>query len=61
MLSADFHIHTKFCDGADTPEQMADEALRLGLKALGFSGHVESGVVMDVSAYFTEIEASAAV
>lgn len=55
MLSADFHIHTKFCDGADTPEQMADEALRLGLKALGFSGHVESGVVMDVSAYFTEI------
>lgn len=38
MLS-NFHTHTRFCDGHDSPEEMAEKALSLGFKALGFSGH----------------------
>lgn len=34
-----FHTHTTFCDGRDTPEAMAEAACALGFTALGFSGH----------------------
>ena len=34
-----YHTHTCFCDGKNTPEEMVLEAIRLGCKALGFSGH----------------------
>ena len=33
------HSHTTFCDGKNTPEEMARAAVGLGLDALGFSGH----------------------
>ena len=33
------HTHSRFCDGADTPEETVCEALRLGMETLGFSGH----------------------
>ncbi len=36
---SNFHTHTRYCDGKDTPEELALEALRLGCPALGFSGH----------------------
>lgn len=36
---SNFHTHTRFCDGKDTPEELVQEALRLGCPALGFSGH----------------------
>lgn len=39
MTYGDFHIHTTFCDGADTAEDIALEAIRLGIKRIGFSGH----------------------
>ena len=39
MTLEDFHVHTAFCDGRDTPEELAEEALRRGFTALGFSGH----------------------
>ena len=39
MILEDFHIHTTFCDGASTPEEMVQAAIALGLKRLGFSGH----------------------
>lgn len=39
MTFSDYHTHTVFCDGRDTPEEMAEEALRRGLDELGFSGH----------------------
>ena len=38
-MRADYHVHTAFCDGAASPGEMAGAALRLGLWALGFSGH----------------------
>ena len=39
MILEDFHIHTTFCDGASTPEEMVQAAIAIGLKRLGFSGH----------------------
>ncbi len=35
----DLHCHTNYCDGANTPREMAEAALKLGLDTLGFSGH----------------------
>lgn len=39
MILANFHSHTTFCDGKNTPEEMVETALSLGMFALGFSGH----------------------
>ena len=36
---SDFHTHTAYCDGKDTPEQMIKTAISLGFSAYGFSGH----------------------
>lgn len=33
------HTHTTYCDGVNTPEEMVQEALRMGCHTLGFSGH----------------------
>lgn len=38
-MSGNFHTHTTFCDGKDTPEEMVLHALRLGCTELGFSEH----------------------
>lgn len=39
MILSDFHVHTCYCDGKDTPEDIVKEALSLGMTKLGFSGH----------------------
>ena len=39
MERSNFHTHTRWCDGADTPAEMAGAASVLGFRALGFSGH----------------------
>ena len=36
---SNYHSHTCFCDGADAPEELVREAIRLGCPELGFSGH----------------------
>ena len=36
---ADFHTHTKYCDGNNTPSEMLAAALKQGLQVYGFSGH----------------------
>ena len=33
------HTHTIYCDGKDTPEELVKQAIKLGMTALGFSGH----------------------
>ena len=33
------HTHTTFSDGRDTPRAQAEQALRLGFRALGFTDH----------------------
>lgn len=44
MIRSNFHTHTCYCDGADTPSQLAEQALALGFTVLGFSGHANSPV-----------------
>ncbi len=36
---ADYHVHTTFCDGKNTPEEMVRAAVAKGMTAIGFSGH----------------------
>ncbi len=35
----DLHVHTNYCDGNNTPEEMVLSAIEKGLDCLGFSGH----------------------
>lgn len=39
MTESNFHTHTSFCDGNDTPEELIKKALEKGCKKIGFSGH----------------------
>ena len=40
-LKANYHTHTVFCDGADTPEDVVLAAIGKGFTHLGFSGHMD--------------------
>ena len=60
MIYGDFHVHTTFCDGKNTAEELVQTALQKGLSFLGFSGHShtvidESYCVRDTVAYKKEI------
>ena len=35
----DFHTHTSFCDGKNSPEEMILGAIDRGFTAIGLSGH----------------------
>ena len=39
MMFSNYHTHSTYCDGADTPEELVLEAIRLGCPEIGFSGH----------------------
>lgn len=39
MIKTDFHTHTLYCDGNNTPREMVLSAIEKGMKAIGFSGH----------------------
>lgn len=39
MQKHNFHTHTRYSDGHDTPRQMIEEAVSRGFTALGFSDH----------------------
>lgn len=62
MMYADYHTHTTFCDGKNTPEEMVLGAIKKGMTAIGFSGHSylpggESYCMLkeNIPAYRTEI------
>jgi histidinol-phosphatase (PHP family) len=38
-MDSNYHTHTTFCDGTDSPEELVLEAIRLGCPEIGFSGH----------------------
>ena len=38
---SNFHTHTTYCDGADSPQALAETAYSSGFSALGFSGRSE--------------------
>ncbi len=39
MILRDLHVHTTYCDGKDTAEDIVKQAIKIGLKTIGFSGH----------------------
>lgn len=39
MILADYHVHTTFSDGKNTPEEMVLAAIEKGMTAIGFSDH----------------------
>ena len=39
MISSDLHIHTKYCDGKDFPEEVVKKAIEKGITTIGFSSH----------------------
>lgn len=43
MIPSNYHTHTIYCDGKNTPEEMVLAAIRLGCPELGFSGHCNMG------------------
>ena len=39
MILSDFHVHSTFSDGKNTPEEIVLKAISAGIKNLGFSDH----------------------
>lgn len=39
MIPNNYHTHTRYCDGKDSPEELVLRAIELGCTELGFSGH----------------------
>ena len=39
MIMCDMHVHTTFCDGKNSPEEMVLSAINKGLKAVGVVTH----------------------
>ncbi len=39
MIYSDIHIHTKYCDGKNAPEEIVQKAIEMGFESIGFSGH----------------------
>lgn len=59
-MLTNFHTHTNFCDGANTPEEMVISAIEKGFDAIGFSGHGYTSFdlkycMKDTKGYISEI------
>ena len=54
MTLTDLHVHTTYCDGLNTPEEMVLSAIEKGMECLGFSAH--SYTFFDESYCMTEAE-----
>ena len=39
MILTDLHVHTTYCDGKNTPEEMVIAAIEMGMECIGFSVH----------------------
>lgn len=39
MIKANYHTHTTWCDGKDSPRKMIQAAIARGFEAIGFSSH----------------------
>ena len=57
MILTDLHMHTTFCDGGNTPEEMVLAAIGMGMERIGFSEH--SHVSFDAGGGMAETDASA--
>ena len=57
ILKANFHTHTNLCDGKNSPEEMINAALKLNFTHLGFSGHMDADIHMNIENYKNTIHA----
>lgn len=64
MIRGDFHVHTNYSDGNNSPEEMVQKAISLGFTALGFTDHAvmdderDWGMTREqADAYFAEVNA----
>lgn len=55
MFKANYHTHTSLCDGKNTPEEVALFAAGSGFTHLGFSGHMDTDIHMDIETYYAKI------
>jgi hypothetical protein len=55
-LVADLHTHTKFSDGALTPEELVEKALAGGCRTLAITDHGGTKLKTATPAYFAEIQ-----
>ncbi len=39
MIYSDIHVHTKYCDGKNEPEEIVKKAIEMGFLSIGISGH----------------------
>ena len=39
MIKCNFHTHSTWCDGKDSPRKMIQAAIAKGFKEIGFSSH----------------------
>ena len=65
-IKANYHTHTTYCDGESSPREIIEEAARLDMTELGFSGHsytsIDESYCMSrdgMQAYYDEIGALA--
>lgn len=61
MILVDRHIHSTFSDGANTPEEIVQEAINRKMTEIGFSDHSyvpfdEEYSITDFNGYITEIK-----
>lgn len=60
-MHSNFHTHSVFCDGDNTPEEVVLAAIEKGFSAIGFSGHGFTGYderycMKDTEGYIAEIK-----
>ncbi len=59
-MKANFHTHSTFCDGVNTPEEIVLYSIEKGFSAIGFSSHGYSAYdlrycIKDVEGYVSEV------
>lgn len=40
MIQANYHVHSNYCDGKNTLEEMVNAGIKAGLKSMGLSSHM---------------------
>ena len=56
MYTQNLHVHTTYCDGKNTPEELVQKAVSLGMHSIGFSGHSYMSFYPSISMSITGTE-----
>lgn len=55
LLRTNYHTHSTLCDGMSTLRENVEYALKLHFSHLGFSGHMDADIHMDLGKYVREV------